>query len=325
MAKSSIQYYLLIDIGGTKLRTAVGDSTGNIIKHIEGLTDVGSGADGALNKIFELADSVIKLSGIDISKIAKAAVSFGGPVNFEKQMIIKSQHVKGWENYPLPAHIQKKYGIPTVIDNDGNVAALGEYTFGSGKGAKSLLYLTVSTGVGGGIILNGEIWHGRNNLAGEIGHIIVQDNGRTCECGKKGCVEAYASGYAVGKNAREYLKQHPNENTMMLDLVDHDIDKVTAITVYRAADHGDSLAMQLVDESIRSLGIAIANAISLLDVEKVVIGGGITHEKDRFFEPLQRYVDEFAMFKDAYHVPIVRAANKDEAGLKGTIALAKIS
>lgn len=316
------KYFLLIDIGGTRLRAAVGDSEGNIVKRIETYTDVGSEAKGALQKIFDLADEVIKLSGIAQNQISKIAVSFGGPVDFTNKKIIKSQHVKGWENFPLCDHLTKKYNAPAIIDNDANVAALGEFVFGAGKGTSSMLYFTVSTGIGGGVILDGKLWHGRNNLAGEVGHIIVVDGGNVCECGKKGCVEAYASGFATGKIAREYLKAHPKEKTLMLDLVDGDIEKISSITVYRAADQGDELGKKMVDDSIRYLGIAIANAISILDVEKIVIGGGMTHEKHRFFKPLQQYVDEFAMFKNPYHVPIVRAANKDEAGLKGCIALA---
>ena len=317
-----LQYFLLIDIGGTKLRAAVGDSTGNIIERVEEYTEVDGEAEGALQKIFAISDKAILLSGIDRKLITKIAVSFGGPVDFVNKRIIKSQHVKGWNNFPLCKHLEKKYGVPAVIDNDGNIAALGEYVFGSGKGTKSLVYLTVSTGVGGGIVLNGTIWHGKNNLAGEIGHIVVEDNGLTCECGKKGCVEGYSSGFAVGKNARNYLMKNPGTKTVIRDLVNNNIEEITAITVYRAADQGDQLAQKMVDTSIRKLAIAIANVICVLDIEKVVIGGGVTHEKERFFKPLQKYVDELAMFKDPYHVPIVRAANKDDAGLKGCIALA---
>jgi len=188
MTQKSIKYFLLIDIGGTKLRSAIGDSTGNIIESVEDYTSIKDGATGALNKIFDLSDEVMKLSGIDRHLIAKISISFGGPVNFDKKQIIRSQHIQGWNNFPLCEHLTKRYHIPAVIDNDGNVTALGEYTFGAGKGSKSMLYLTVSTGVGGGIILNGKVRHGKNNLAGEIGHIIVEENGLLCECGKKGCV-----------------------------------------------------------------------------------------------------------------------------------------
>lgn len=322
MSTKHINYFLLIDIGGTKLRAGIGDSNGNIIEHIEDYTDVGSEAQGALEKIYRLADKAIKLSGIDNKNLSKIAVSFGGPVDFVKRTIIKSQHVKGWENFPLCDLLTQKYGIPAVIDNDANIAALGEYVYGAGKGTNSMLYLTVSTGVGGGVILDGKIWHGKNTLSGEIGHIIVEDGGRTCECGKKGCVEGYASGFAVGKIAREFFQRNPKTKSNIMELVDQDSEKITAITVYRAADAGDKIAQKMVDDSIRKLAIAIANAICILDVEKVVIGGGVTHEKEKFFGPLQKYVDEFAMFKDPYHVPIVRAMYKDEAGLRGCIALA---
>lgn len=315
-------YYLLIDIGGTKLRAAIGNSNGKILQRVETFTHVDSEAKGALDAIFSLCDTVIKRSGINSKLIKKAGISFGGPVDYKNKRIIKSQHVQGWENFPLCDHITKRYGIPAIIDNDGNVAALGEYVYGNGKGCKSMIYLTVSTGVGGGLILNGEVWHGRNNLAGEIGHIIVEDNGRVCECGKKGCVEAYSSGYALGKNAQKYLLENAKKSSHIKEMVQGDIDKITAVTVYRAADDGDKIAQKMVDESIRYLGIAIANAICLLDVEKIVIGGGVTREHERFFGPLQKYIDSFSMFKDDYHVPVVEAKYGDDAGLKGAIALA---
>ena len=322
MIHKPIDYFLLIDIGGTKLRAAVGDSTGNIIEQVEDYTNVSDKAEGALRKLYAIGDKVIKLSGLNQKQIKKISVSFGGPVNVTKKQIIRSQHVEGWDNFPLCDHLTKHYGIPAIIDNDGNVTALGEYTFGNGKGVKSMLYLTVSTGVGGGIVLDGKIWHGKNNLAGEIGHIIVEEDGRTCECGKKGCVEGYSSGFAVGKNAQTYFKTHKKSTSKILTLVNGDIDKITAITIYRAADLNDSVAKKMVDDSIRKLAIAIANTICVLDIERIVIGGGITHEKDRFFKPLQAYVDQYAMFAEPYHVPIVRAKYKDEAGLKGCIALA---
>lgn len=317
-----MKYFLLIDIGGTRLRAAVGTSDGYIIKKIETYTNVEAEATGALQKIFDISDKIITLSGLSKNKISKVAVSFGGPVDFKNQKIIKSQHVKGWKDFPLSDHLTKYFNAPAVIDNDANVAGLGEFTFGNGKGANSMLYLTVSTGIGGGVILDGKIWHGKNNLAGEIGHVIVVDGGNLCECGKRGCVEAYSSGFAIGKLARAYVTAHPKEKTLIRELVDNHIENISSITVYRAADQDDPLAKKMIDDSLRYLGIAIANAISILDIEKVVIGGGITHERERFFKPLQKYVDEFAMFKEPYHVPIERAANKDDAGLKGSIALA---
>jgi len=322
MNNKKIEYFLLIDIGGTKLRCGIGDSTGNIIEHVDDFTEVGGEAKGALKKIFQLADKAIQLSGINQQNISKIAVSFGGPVDFTQKTIIRSQHVKGWDNFPLCDFLSKYYGVPAVIDNDANVAAIGEYTFGNGKGSKSMLYLTVSTGVGGGIVLNGEILHGKNNLAGEIGHIIVQEDGNHCECGKNGCVEAYASGFALGNIARTFFQEHPKEKSEILKLVQGYISKITAITVYRSGDSGDPIAQKMIETSQRKLAMAIANTICILDIEKVVIGGGITHEKERFFQPLQKYVDEYAMFGEPYHVPIVRAKYKDEAGLKGCIALA---
>lgn len=315
------KYLLLIDIGGTKLRAAIGLKNGRIIQKIEGFTKVTSGADGTLKDLFNLCDKAINQAKIDLNEIDKIGISFGGPVNFKAGKIIKSQHVKGWNNYPLCRFLTKKYGIPAVIDNDGNVTALGEYHFGAGKGTKSMVYLTVSTGIGGGIIIDGKLWRGHNNLAGEIGHIIVVQDGLKCECGKQGCVEAYSSGFSLGKNTQRHLQSHPEQKTLIRKLVHNDLQKITGMEIFMAADQGDTFAQKIIDEAIKYLGLAIGNVISILDIEKVVIGGGMTNSEQQFFQPLQKYVDRYAMFQDDYHVPIVRAKYKDEAGIIGSIAL----
>ncbi len=317
----SEQYLLLIDIGGTKLRAAIGTKDAKILKKVEGFTNVESGAEGALKDIFNLCDRVQQEAGINSRSIEKIGVSFGGPVDYQAGTIIKSQHVQGWDNYPLCQFLTEKYNVPAVIDNDGNVTALGEYYFGAGKGTDSMVYLTISTGIGGGIILNKQLWRGHHNLAGEIGHTIVAQDGLPCECGKNGCVEAYSSGYSLSKNTSQYLEQHPQQQTIIRKLVGDDLSKITGVEIYKAAEQGDLFALKMIDTGLKFLGMAIGNVVSILDIEKIVIGGGLSNGGELFFKPLQKYVDRYAMFSDDYHVPIVRAKFKDEAGIIGSIAL----
>lgn len=314
-------YYLVIDIGGTKIRSAIGDNQGHLLKKVKSFTQARAGANTVIKDILEISRQVISLMGIDQTILKGIGISFGGPVNFSKQKILKSQHVHGWDNLNLPKLFFGEFQLPCVIDNDANLAAFGEKIFGAGKKADSLLYLTISTGIGAGVIIDGKIWHGHHSLAGEIGHNIIDRNGPMCSCGKKGCLEALASGTALAKNTISFLKTHPHYKTKIKSLVSNSLDNITAITIYQAARQNDPYALKTIDESIANLALGISNAINIFDPQMVIIGGGITNEREMFFEPLKKYVSEFSMFKQSFSVPIVTAKLGDDAGLKGALAL----
>jgi len=314
-------YYLVIDIGGTKIRSAIGDNQGHLLKKVKSFTQARAGAKIVINDILEISRQVITLTGIDSVNLKGVSISFGGPVDFAKQKILKSQHVHGWDNLNLPKIFLKEFNLPCVIDNDANLAALGEKTFGAGKKVDSLLYLTISTGIGGGVIIDGKIWHGNHSLAGEIGHNIIERNGPACSCGKKGCLEALASGTALAKNTISFLKKNSQVKTKIKSLVSGSLDNITAITIYQAARQNDQLALKIVDEAIANLALGVSNAVNIFDPQMIIIGGGITNEGEMFFEPLKKYVAEFSMFKQSFSVPIVPAKLGDDAGLKGALAL----
>ncbi len=255
-------------------------------------------------------------------------VSFGGPVDAAHGIVILSHHVPGWENVQLRDHLQKEFGVPVSVDNDANVAALGEYRFGAGQGCELLLYVTVSTGVGGGWILDGKIFHGADSVAGEIGHTIVQPcegfGTRTmfpvCICGRRGCVESLASGPAIAREARERLAADPNRISKLRELEQNNLDTITAETVARAANEGDTLAQEILDNAAYAFGFGIGTAITLMNPERVVIGGGVAKSGDHWW----RVVRESARANTLpqMRVDIVPAALGDDAPLWGALALA---
>lgn len=314
-------YFLVIDIGGTKIRSAIGDSRGHVLKKVKSFTQTRAGAKTIISDLFTMSDQVISLTGIDLSVLKGVGISFGGPVDFKKQKILRSQHVSGWDNLNLAKVFSVKYNLPAIIDNDANVAAFGEKVFGAGKKVDNLFYLTISTGIGGGVILDGKIWHGAHSLAGELGHCIIDRNGPQCSCGKKGCLEAMASGTGLARNVITELKNNSKLKTKIRRLVSNKLNQVTAITIYQAARQEDAYAKKIVDQSIANLALGISNAINIFDPQLIVIGGGITNEGEMFFEPLKKYVSEFSMFKKAFPVQIVPARLGDDAGLKGALAL----
>jgi glucokinase len=207
------------------------------------------------------------------------------------------------------------------VDNDANVAALGEHRFGAGKGYDSLLYITVSTGVGGGWILNNRIWHGAESMAGEIGHTVVEPAGPVCTCGKRGCLERLASGLYIAQRAREWLETQPGQGGILRSLTGDDLEAVTAKLVSQAAAQGDNLAWEALEVAARALGIAIGNAANLINPQRFILGGGVTKAGERFWETIRRVARETAM--PEVHFDVVPAALGDDAPLWGAVVLAE--
>jgi len=248
-------------------------------------------------------------------------VSFGGPVNAAAGRVVLSQHVAGWEDVPLAQRLQAELHAPALVDNDANVAALGEWHVGAGRGCDSLLYVTASTGVGGGWVLGGRIWHGADSLAGEIGHIIVQPDGPPCSCGKRGCVEALAAGPNLARRAREALAADERAGKILRERAHGELDQITAEQVAEAANLGDELAGQILLGAARALGQGLGIAINLMNPRRVVLGGGVT----KAGEPWWQAVRDAARHQTLpqMSVEIVPAALGDDAPLWGALALAE--
>ncbi len=308
---------LALDFGGTKLSAAVaalGERNWRACRQV--LSPLGADARYDLDAMASLARDL--LGG---ARLAAIGVSFGGPVNAAKGVVLLSHHVSGWENTPLRERLEKRFGVPAAVDNDANVAALGEWRFGAGQGCHSLLYVTVSTGIGGGWVLGGRIYHGADSLAGEIGHMTIQPGGPVCTCGRHGCLEAVAAGPAIGRCARERLEAEPQAGESLRRLVGGDVGVVTAKQVSQAAETGDELAQQVLEEAAQALGLGIGCAIVLMNPQRVVVGGGVTKSGERYLQVVQAAARSTAL--PGMVVDIVPAALGDDAPLWGGIALAE--
>ncbi|MDY7012146.1 MAG: ROK family protein [Cyanobacteriota bacterium] len=248
-------------------------------------------------------------------------VSFGGPVDATSGTVRLSHHVPGWENIPLRALLEDEFGAPVSVDNDANVAALGEYRFGAGRDYSSLFYITVSTGVGGGWILNGRLWHGTEGMAGEIGHTVVDPTGPRCLCGKRGCVERLASGPYIAKQVRSQLLQHPQRGQLLRSLVDNNLEAITGQLVSQAAQAGDSLARDAIAKAGWALGVGIGNVANLINPQLFVLGGGVTKSGPHFWQVLRQTAQKTAL--PEVHFQVVPATLGDEAPLWGAVALAE--
>jgi glucokinase len=266
---------------------------------------------------------------------AAIGVSFGGPVDARTGCVRLSHHVPGWENKPLQEMLEEEFCAPTRVDNDANVAALGEHRFGAAGGYDSLMFITISTGVGGGWVLNGQPWRGVEGMAGEIGHTVVDPNGPVCVCGKRGCVERLASGPYIAQRAREWLAAQPDRGHILRRLAvscasslnqanradGSALQAITAQLVSQAAAQGDELAWEALEVAAWALGVGIGNAANLINPQRFVLGGGVTKAGDRFWEVIRRVARETAL--PAVHFDIVPAALGDDAPLWGAVALAQ--
>lgn len=252
---------------------------------------------------------------------AAVGVSFGGPVDFEKGVVRLSHHVPGWEQFPLEDRLARALGAPVIVDNDANVAALGELVHGAGQGARHLLYVTVSTGVGGGWILNGQPWRGAEGMAGEIGHTVVAPEGPLCLCGKRGCVERLASGPYMAGDARDILIQEPERGAILREMVAGDLARIDGAVLSRAAARGDELAAGLLRRGARALGVGIGNAANLINPERVILGGGVTRAGARWWDTVRAATE--ATVLPEVHVEVLPAALGDEAPLWGAAVLAQ--
>lgn len=311
---------IALDFGGTKLTAALLDSEKRSwLCQRQIFLPSGSVGRDQYEAMLGLAQGMIATWG----KPQAVGVSFGGPVFAPAGLVRLSYHIPGWENTPLADWLQTELGVPVAVDNDANAAALGEFHFGAWRGCRNLLYVTVSTGIGGGWIVNGWPYWGADGLAGEIGHIRVQANGLPCDCGQRGCLEAEASGLAIARRAKFYLEKRKRQGKQLRLLADHNLENITAKLVSQAAAEGDKLSQAVLDVAAVRLGHGLATAITLMNPDKVILGGGVTKSGERWWQ----IVRETACGQtfQGMGVEIVPALLGDDAPLWGAAALAEIS
>ncbi|MGD0222176.1 MAG: ROK family protein [Terriglobia bacterium] len=306
---------LAVDIGGTHFRTGLFDEQGRRLLVSEGDTDRVAGRDWMLD---QLAARCRDLMAQTDAPIRGCGLSFGGPVDFPRQRVT-SVHSSGWQGFELGKWMEQTLGIPCRLDNDANAGALGEYHYGAGRGAKMMVYITISTGIGSGIVYEGKLLRGKDHMAGEIGHIPVSDSGAGCSCGGHGCLESLSSGGAIEARAREYAQRRPERVGRMLELSGG--QEITAKGLVQAAAEGDSPATQILREATRWLARGLLMLIRILNPDIIVLGGGVAQSGVVLLDALHVFLDELASPTITYSTEIVTAALGNYSSLYGAAAL----
>jgi glucokinase len=310
-----------IDIGGTKLAVAVSTAEGEVLAAQREPSRAEDGPDAMIGRAVGMARRVVAEAGLGVTDIDAIGIGCGGPLDPWRGVILNALNNPGWTNVPLVERIQAELDRPTFLDNDANAAALGEHRFGAGRGVRNMVYLTISTGVGGGLILDDRLYHGENGNAGELGHISVRvAGGRPCHCGSIGCIETYCSGTNIAARAREALERGEGATSA---LAERPADELRAEHVVAAARDGDALACAIWDETTELLGGGIVSIIHAFNPQLVILGGGVTRAGEMLFEPVRRVVADRAMPWLSEAVTIVPAELGEHTGVLGAVAVAQ--
>lgn len=311
------QYCIGIDLGGTNIAAGLVDlDERKIVRQLSIKTNAPRPCEEITEDIKKLCLELCRAQGISLSELRWVGVATPGIV---KGDTVISAFNLGWENVCFAGLLREAVGIPVFLANDANAAAYAEAVWGSGAGKNSLVAFTLGTGVGGGIVINGKIWEGNNGFAAEMGHFIVEPNGRLCSCGKCGCLEAYCSATALIGDTRRIMKLYP-ESSMWGD-VEGDASRVNGKTSFRAAENGDKAARLVVDSFIDYLALGISNVINIFQPDVVCVGGGISREGEVLLAPLRERVSHSSFGTDGMRTQLVAATFRNDAGIIGAALL----
>ncbi len=321
-SKPRSRAFIGVDIGGTKVAAGVVDWAGKIVARSRGRMAARGTVEEGLRAVTETLDALLR------DRRARGASAIGisvpGWVDSARGTLVGAANIPCWRDFPLAREIAKHYRLRTRIGNDANVAALAEAAWGAGAGYRNVFYVTLGTGIGTGIVQSGRIYEGRTGCAGEGGHTTIDFHGPLCGCGKRGCIEAYASGTAIGRNARERLAglvECGSNGAKMLALTDGKIEAVTAEIVAKAALQGDKLANEVLKETTEWLGIWLGNVIELLEPDVIVVGGGAGHLMMSRVGQIRESLETWSVNPHWREIPIVEAKYGSESAVAGAAAL----
>ena len=287
-------------------------------------TYAAQGADSVVERMSQMIEDVISVTMAETGAVRSDFLGVGvgapGPMDPEHGIVVVAPNL-GWKMFPLRDRIQDAIGLPTTLDNDANCATLGEWWTGAAKGARNVIGVTIGTGIGGGIVIDGRLYHGASNVAGEIGHMTIDSTGRRCGCGNYGCLEAYASGTAIAERAREALASETEG--ILMTMCDGKLERVTAQMVYKAANDGDPIAVDVVRETARFLGAGLGALLNVLNPEVVVLAGGVVNAGEALFAPLKAEVRRRAFAPAVDACRIVPGMLGGSAGVVGAVAAFK--
>jgi len=294
---------LALDIGGTKLAAGVVDDTGRVHSFVVAPSRA-DGPERGLERLFALGRDAVDGSGVAWSEIRAVGIGCGGPLDSGRGVLLSPPHLPGWRDVPVTELAQDAYDRPAVLENDATAAAAGEYRYGAGVGTNTMVYLTISTGVGGGVVLNGELYRGATGNGSELGHTTIDWHGRECRgCGRRGCLEAYVSGTSIAERALEAGVEG------------------TAADVAAAARAGDAAASAVWTETVEALAVGTTSIVNVFEPDAVVVGGGVSRSGEQLLGPVRERVRREAMGGAGEHVRIVASALGERVGVVGAAAI----
>lgn len=310
-----------VDVGGTKVAAGVVDARGKILSHTRTpMNPKGSAEEG----LAAVTSAIEELFAQD-ARARGAARSIGicapGPLDPNTGVVLNPPNVTCWRNFPLADEIAKRYGAKVRVDNDANAAALAEGLWGAGRGYRNIFYACIGTGIGAGILFDGKIYHGRTGAAAEGGHVSIDYNGPRCGCGKKGCIEALASGTAIARRARHKIADAPRRAEALLALAGGDVERLRSEMVGKAAADGDELAREIVDETMEYLAVWLGNIVDLLEPDVMILGGGVAKMLRPHFGEMQQRMKNWCVNQRHAEIPLLAAHYGENAGIAGGAAL----
>ncbi|EOD00426.1 ROK family protein [Caldisalinibacter kiritimatiensis] len=313
--------YIGIDIGGTAIKAGLVNENGEILYKKEIRTRAEREYKDIERDIIELIKDLIKRSNEYGKNVKSIGLGIPGIGDVTGDFVVYCTNL-GWRNVPLGKNLKSQFNLPIYIENDATVAGLAENVKGATKGSNSSIFITLGTGVGGGIIIDGKVYSGAHGTGSEIGHMIVGENFYDCNCGNNGCLETFASATAIIKYTTKIIK-HGNNDTLILEKTGGDLNKITAKLVFDCAKEGDKVANESIDRMVKYLSIGIANLLNTLDPEIVAIGGGVSKAGDFLLEKVRKQVGSYLLYKDIKYADIVLATLGNDAGLVGAAMLGK--
>lgn len=320
-ADTAKNIFVGVDIGGTKVAAGLVNTQGEILSSSRQPMVANGDAAAGLNSVASTIDALFVANSKAQETIRGIGICAPGPLDPKTGVVINPPNLKCWRNFPLADEMARRYRVPVKVDNDGNAAALAEFLWGAGQGFRNVFYACIGTGIGTGIIFDGRIYHGRTGAAAEGGHVSIDYHGSVCGCGKRGCIEALASGTAIARRAREKLAAEPARGPALRNLADGKSELVTSEMVGRAHAAGDPLATEILVETVELLAVWLGNIVDLLEPEVMIIGGGVAALLSPFFSELRNRMARHCVNSRFAEIPLVPAYYGADSGIAGGAAL----
>lgn len=320
-AREDTRWMIGVDVGGTKVAAGFVNELGEIGEHLRAPMNPRGTAEEGFAAVTSALDELLRRKSVSKGAPFSIGICAPGPLDPRTGVVLNPPNVPCWRDFPLGAKIERRYGVQAKVDNDANAASLAESLWGAGKGYVNVFYGCIGTGIGAGIILDGKIFHGRTGSAAEGGHVSIDFHGPRCNCGKKGCIEALASGTAIARRAREAAAANSVRGAELMVLAGGDASLIRSEMVGRAASAGDPLAQEILSETIEYLAIWLGNIVDLLEPEVMILGGGVAEMLRPHFGEIQARMKNWCVNARYAEIPLLPAHYGENSGIAGGAAL----